>query len=65
MVDKFGTLGSMITSSFGYLSLDRRHEEKNDLLRNYSHFLQIAWNILLIWHNYDMFILLIKILKLP
>ena len=60
MVDKFGTLGSMITSSFGYLSLDRRHEEKNDLLRNYSHFLQIAWNILLIWHNYDMFILLVS-----
>ena len=59
MVDKFGTLGSMIASSFGYLSLDLRHEEKNDLLRNYSHFLQIAWNILLIWHNYDMFILMV------
>ena len=28
MVDKFGTLGSMIASSFGYLSLDLRHEEK-------------------------------------
>ena len=34
-------------------------KKKNDLLRNYSHFLQIAWNILLIWHNYDMFILMV------
>ena len=42
MLDKFGTLGSIISSSFGYLSLYIRNEEKNDLLRNYLHFLQLA-----------------------
>ena len=42
MIDKFGTLGSIISSSFDCLSLHLGHEEKNDLLRNYSHFFQLV-----------------------
>ena len=42
MIDKLGTLGSIISSSFDCLSLHIGHEEKNDLLRNYSHFFQLV-----------------------
>ena len=59
-LDKFRTLGWIISSSFGWLSLHLGHEEINYLLRNISHFHQLGLDILHIWHNYGMFILLIK-----
>ena len=60
MLDKFRTLGLIISSSFGWLLLHLGHEEKNYLLRNCLHFLQLFF--LRIWHNYGMSILLVIII---
>ena len=41
-LDKFRTLGWIISSFFGWLSLLHSWKEKNDLLRNYSHLLRLG-----------------------
>ena len=41
-LDKFGTLGWIISSFFGWLSLLLRYEEKNYLLQKFSYFLRFG-----------------------
>ena len=61
-LDKFRTLRWIISSS--WLSLILGNEGKNYLLRNWSHVFDLVRNILRIWYNYCVFILLVIIIGL-
>ena len=50
-LDKFRTLGWIISSFFGWILLLLGHVVKNYLLWNCSHFLRLGSNILCIWYN--------------
>ena len=63
-LDKFKIFGWIISSSFAWLSLRLGHEEKNISYRITDTFFNLVGDILRIWNNYDMFILLVIIIGL-
>ena len=63
-LDKFKTFGWIISSSFAWLLLRLGHEEKNISYRITDTLFNLVGDILRIWNNYDMFILLVIIIGL-